>query len=278
MKNVFESQRAENELLLDDAYSRALRLDDPVDMADFSDLYKDVNVDLAYVEDMDRKFAESLRRETEVNAMFRKMAKVFEVIVSEQMEMSNWLGESAMTEQASKYDDYKNGVDTVVEFDEPDGASHLALAIDVTSSHELTRKFTRIKDEIDSGVLTKVKYFVSENLGIRGEKGNIPRVVIGADRKTIMDLVGRWMDKDNEALAEHVVQAIVIEEIIEQLEAYIKYAKKISKDKVASIYQRTLEILQRIKEEKKLSEDMIYSAREDQVLQAIQANLLDLLG
>jgi hypothetical protein len=272
MKNTFES--AEQDVLLEDAYQKAVALEDPVDMESFANLYKDVEVDLAYVADMDRKFREGEMRETSVDAMFRKMAKVFEVIVAEQMELSNWLGETAMTEQASKYDDYKNGVDTVVEFDEPEGASHLALAIDVTSSHELRRKFERIKREIDDGVLTKVKYFVSENLGFRDEKANIPRVVIGADRKTILDLVERWLDKDNKALAEHVVQAIVLEEMITQLEAFLIYAKSKCKDKAVEVYQRTLDILNKIREEKNLSEDMIYNAREDHVFGAIRDNLV----
>jgi len=275
MKNIFEpvNRHSENELMLEDAYRKALKLDDPVNMSDFSDLYRDVDTDVARVEEIERRFKAAETRESEVDAAFRKMAKVFEVIVSEQMEMSNWLGETAMTKQSSKYDDYINGVDTIVEFDETDGATHLALAVDVTSGHELTRKFDRIKKEIEDGILTKIKYFVSESQGIRGEKANIPRVVIGADRKVIMDLVEKWLEKDQSALAEHVVQAIVIEEIIAQLETFIQYAKSIGQEKVAEVYQRTLGILNRIKTEKELPEGMIADAYDDEVFGAINSGL-----
>jgi hypothetical protein len=274
MNNSFEGQ-IDYDFLLKDAYKKALETEEEygqINMEDF-DFYKDVPADLAYVAEMDRRFEESEARDTEFESVLRKMAKIFEVIINEQIELSDWLGGSAMTQKASEYDDYKNGVDTVVEFDEEEGFSHLALAIDVTSSHELARKFDRIKKEIDQGVLTKIKYFVSEGLSFKGEKGNIPRVVIGADRKTITDLMGKWIDEDKEALAKHVVQAILIEEIIAQLEVFASYAQSVGQEKAADVYKRTLGILMRIKTEKNLSEDMLYRAGEDQVFSAIQSNL-----
>jgi hypothetical protein len=275
MKNSFEGQ-IDHDLLLGDAYKKALETEGEVgqiNMKDFFGLYKDVTSDLAYVAEMDRRFRESEARDTESESMLRKMAKVFEVIINEQIELSNWLGDSAMTQKVSKYDDYKHGVDTVVEFDDEDGFSHLALAIDVTSSHELARKFDRIKKEIDQGVLTRIKYFVSEGLSFKGEKGNIPRVVIGADRKLILDLMEKWMEGDKTALALHVVQALLIEEIITQLETFTTYARSIGQNKAADVYQRTLGILMRIKTDKNLSEDMLFKAGEDQVFSAIQNNL-----
>ncbi len=277
MKNTFEGQ-IDQDLLLVDAYKKALACeieDGPINMEDFSNLYKDVTTDLAYVVEMDRKFEESRTRDTEAEAMLRKMAKIFEIIINEQIELSDWLGGSAMTKRVSKYDDYKNGVDTVVEFDDDDGFSHLALAIDITSSHELTRKFGRIKKEIDEGILTKIKYFVSDGLSFKGEKGNIPRVVIGADRKSIIDLMEKWMEEDKKALVEHVIQAIIIEEIITQLRVFVVYARSVGQLKAADVYQRTLNILIKIKLEKNLSEEILFNAGEDQVFSAIRSNLYD---
>ncbi len=272
MSNPFESH-LEDDILLTDAFKKAQELEDPVKMQDFTN-NRDLEHDLQYVADMELKFKESEARDTQVEAMLRKMAKVFEMIVYEQIELSNWLGESAMTQQASKYDDYRNGVDSIVELDVDEGVTHLALAIDVTSSHELQRKFDRIKDEIDRGILTNVKYFVSEALGFKGEKRNIPRVVIGADRKTIIDLVEKWMEEDKDALEMHVVQAIVVEEIIAQLEAFKQYAESIGRPDVAKVYERTLAILAKIKLDKDLPEQMIDDAHDDQVLAAINNNLL----
>jgi len=265
MKNQFENQ-VERNMLLEDAYQKAQALDNPIKMEDFSDLYKDAEKDLKYVEEMEMRFRQNQKEKTEIEVMFRKIAKIFEVIVSQQIELSNWLGESAITIQASRYDDIHNGVDTIVEFDEESGPSHLALAIDVTSSHEIRKKFDKIKGEIDQGFLTEIKYFMSENLSFRGHKSNVPRVVIGADKGTILDLTEKWLDKDQKALAKHIIQTIIIEEIVSQLEAFIEYAESINKFEVAKIYQKTLSILEKIKAEKDVSEDMLFKANEDQVL------------
>jgi len=268
MKNQFENQ-IDKEMLLDEAFEKATKKEDPIEMKDFSAVYKDVEGDLAYVETMEAKFRDSQKVESETDAMFRKMAKVFEVIISEQIELSNWLDESALTSQASKYDDIKNGVDTIVEFDEENGPSHLALAIDVASGHELNRKFERIKKEISNGVLTEIKYFPPE--GIK----HIPRVVIGANRNTISDLIDKWVSKDSKDIEEarearkglegHIMQVIIIEEIISQLEAFIEFAESIGRPEIVKIYQKTLSILNKIKAGKNISEDTLFESREDKI-------------
>lgn len=275
MNFKLERLRADLDLNLSEALKKAQRvLAEPIDMDQFSD-YKDVGVDKQYVAEMEKKFTNDEARDTETEALFRKMAKVLEAIIFEQIEQSNWLGDTATTIQASRYDDIKHGVDTIVEFEEEDGrnASHLALAIDVTTSNELRRKFDRILGEIKSGTLTEIKYFLSESMGIRGRKFNVPRVVIGADKKTLFDLMDKWLEKDNKALAEHVIQAVIIEEILEQLKAFRIAAEHAKQDGVIAVYDKTIKIVENIKDEKNLSEDILLQADEDKVLQAIRDNL-----
>lgn len=263
----------DNDALISLAYHQVAELDDPIDMESFSDLYKDVDADLAYVEEIEKMSARNHANLSDVEKIVHEMAKVFEMIVSQQIESSNWLGETAMTIQASKYDDYRNGVDTIVEFDEEEGATHLALAIDVTTSGELAKKFDRIKDEIDAGRLTRVKYFISEGLDVRGEKSNIPRVVIGADREKIIDLIDKWVKKDNKALSQHVIQAVVLEEIITQLEVFAKYAEEVKQTNAAEAYKKALAILIGIRKEKELSPELLAEAHDDLVFEAIRNNL-----
>lgn len=266
MKNHFETN-AESELALDEAYDRAQEvLGDPIDMTEFT-LYKDVGNDVAYVKSRKESFAKQQERETEVEAYFRKMAKIFEAIVFDQIERSNWLGESAMTIQASDYDDIHNGVDTIVEFEEEDTShSHLALAIDVTTSQDsLNKKLDRIKREIESGSLTQIKYFYSESIGFRGEKTKVPRVVIGAEKKTISDLVSKWMDQKNKELAEHIVQVIILEQIRIQLEKFKEYAETIKAESIAKVYDKALIIINKIREEKNFTEEQIDDAHLDSV-------------
>ncbi len=276
MHSGFETGRMNMGIDINEAAEKAKNiLVDPINMDDFSDLYKDVEADKQYVAEMEAKFAEDESRDSEIEAMVRKTAKVLEAIIFEQIELSNWLGDTAMTIQASRYDDIKHGVDTIVEFDEGDGrnASHLALAIDVTTSHELNKKFKRIFEEIERGALTEIKYFVSESLDIRGHKSNVPRVVVGADRKTIFDLAEKWLEKDNKALSEHVIQVILIEEIYEQLVAFKNAAERAGQHGIVSVYEKTIGIVEGIRDGKEFSEDMLFKAGEDKVLQAIRDNL-----
>jgi hypothetical protein len=80
----------------------------------------------------------------------------------------------------------------------------------------------------------------------------------------------KWLDKDKTALAEHVIQAIIIEEMIDQLEVFIRYAESKGKQNIVDIYKDTLSILMRIKKSSKIPEDLLYEAREDHVFLAIQ--------
>jgi hypothetical protein len=271
MKETLETQKINADLLILDAYRKAGDLYKPVDMDKFKGTYGDqkIEADKARVEELRAIFKESHKDDSEEIKNIHRIAKTFEMIFFDQAGDSKWLGENAKTLQVSKYDDLENGVDSVVEFTPEGSYSILALAIDITSSHELTRKFDRIKKEIDNGKLTELSYFKSEAFNFMGRKFNIPRVIIGADRKVLFDLMEKWLDKDKTALAEHVIQAIIIEEIIDQLEVFVRYAESKGKQNIVDIYKDTLSILMRIKKSSKIPEDLLYEAREDHVFAAI---------
>ena len=272
MKERLEMQRIENDLLIADAYKKSAEIYNPIKMEDFAGTYGESKIhdDKARVEELRAIFKENHKDDTAEMKNIHRIAKIFEMIFFDQAGTSKWLGEHAKTLQVSKYDDLENGVDSVVEFTPDGGYSLLALAVDITSSHELGRKFDRIKHEIDNGKLTELSYFKSEAFNFMGRKFNIPRVVIGADRKVLFDLMEKWLDKDKTALAEHIIQVIIIEEIVDQLEVFIKYAESKGKQNIADIYKETLSVLMRIKKESNVPEDVLYNAREDHVFDAIR--------
>ena len=272
MKETFEMQRIESELLITDSYKKAAEIYKPIDMDDFVGTYGNSKIqeDKTRVEELRTVFKKSHENDTPEMKNIHRIAKIFEMIFFDQAGTSKWLGENAKTLQVSKYDDLENGVDSVVEFTPDGGYSILALAVDITSSHELGRKFDRIKKEIDAEKLTELTYFKSVAFNFIGRKLNIPRVVIGADRKVLFDLMEKWLDKDKKALAEHIIQVIIIEEIIEQLEVFIKYAELKGKKNIANIYKDTLSFLMKIKKESKIPDEILYNAREDHVFEAIR--------
>lgn len=218
-----------------------------VDPNQFRDLYGAANVeaDLKYVKEMEERFRQERNPHLEGA---RQLAEIFEAIVCEQAELSDWFGPDAFTSRTSRYDDIKNGVDVVAEFQETEtAASHLALATDVMIGRGLYKKLGRIKQEIVQGKLTRIKYFISETMNIRGELSQIPRVVIGAEAKTVEELGRLHLAGDKKALAKHPIQFQILEGIALQLDAFGEYAKKIKRDDIAKIYEHMSKVIQNIR-------------------------------
>jgi arsenate reductase-like glutaredoxin family protein len=263
-----------NQENLNKAYQKALKiLSEPIKPEDFGDIYKDVERDISFVNKKEKQYAEQAKAENLELQNRRKIATIFEAIIFEQIEQSNWFGETAVTIQTSRYDDIVHGVDTLVEFDENANASHLALALDVTTASRFSEKFTHIKGSIERGELAKIKYFKSGALTFRGEKSQIPHVVIGVDRETIFNLIGAWISGNKHALATHPAQIKILEEVRIQLEAFKLYAQKIGKDDIVRVYEKTLMIINKIVSEKGATDSDVQQAiGKDNFFTAIKKN------
>ncbi|HOC96238.1 MAG TPA: hypothetical protein PLM63_01190 [bacterium] len=193
-----------------------------------------------------------LKKEFESQATYKdieakRLADVFEFIMNKQIELSDWLGENVYTYKTSYYDDWINGVDTLLEFQKEENASsYMGIAFDITYSENLYKKLHRIKKEIDSGHMASIKYFKSENEDFMGRLSNIPRLVIGADTKTIDELMEFEIGRKNKELADYFLQYQIIDEMIMQLDIFSKYAEKISKFDLAERYKLSLKIIKQI--------------------------------
>lgn len=247
---------------------------DVIDEKDFKNLYSEerIEADLEYVDKTEKEFEEKSSPEQKEA---KKLASIFEAIVYDQGERSNWLGENATTIKSSRYDDIKNGVDIIVEFPDREKvtASHLALAVDVTFSDDLKEKMDRIKNEIRQGKLATVKYFKSDFLNLGGEKTNVPKVIVGADTNTLKEVMELWVAKKENSLAIHPVQFIILEEILDQLDNYREYAKKFNKQEIVKTYDKLIQIVENVywrkeplreevlgSDDSKIKNDKVYSA------------------
>ncbi len=248
-KEFYQNERRE---MLFKAYQKAQELlaRDEILLDDFVDLYGEENVsrDRKYVADREEGFKVG---SNDQEAEHLQLAVIFEAILHEHGEQSNWFGSTATTVKASRFDDIAHGVDEIVEFTEDDSISFLALAVDATYSQFTDKKLSRIKDEIDRGELTKIKYAVAEQNNFRGELTKVPRVIVGVSAETIYELAELWLSNRNKDLAEHPVQFQIVEEIIEQCEVFGKYAQNIGKPEIAQKYERTRAIVQAVMDEKK---------------------------
>ncbi len=248
MKNSFES-RIYDKIDADKACHKAEKvLSDRINESDFIDIHggQEVAEDIDRVSRLEEEFK---RKETRESAENKKFAEILEAIISQHGELSEWFGSNATTICASKFDDFVNGVDMIVEFNqgEDSGVSHLALGMDVTFTSDTTAKFDRLRSQIESGGLTNMKYFSSERLGIVGKMDKIPEVIIGVDRRMVQELMDLWLANDNDALANHRVQVMILEEIKAQLTTFAMYARSLpDRDDLVDIYEARLQVIKEI--------------------------------
>lgn len=175
MTNYLEFGKEGGNTDIERAYNRAKEvLSHAIPLENFSDIYKDVETDLKYVETMEKLFAETIEKDPEELKKVYRLSTILEAIILEEGELANWFGENATTIVPSRFDDIRNGIDCIVEFEEGENsASHLALAVDIVAGSEIQRKIDRIKKDIEEGHLSEIKYFSSDTLGIKGKKINI---------------------------------------------------------------------------------------------------------
>jgi len=232
---------------------------DPQEFAEPQGHYRKeaVEADMAYVEERERGFEKSdreggtLGNKSRQEAL-RKIARGFEAVIL-QSDANDWFGPNAEMIIPSRYDDIKNGVDGIVEFNENESYSHLVLAVDMVSSNNtetIGKKLENIKGDIQRNNLAKIKYFESEQLNIKGEKTNIPRVVIGADRKTVHGLLTLFAEGKNKDLAGHYMQMQMLKEIQMQLDSFSKFADTQNKPELVKAYDSAKITIDRIIDEK----------------------------
>ncbi len=166
--------------------------------------------------------------------------------------------------KTAKFDDYKNGVDLLVEIE--GGEKPLALAVDVTFGFKgLEKKINRILSDIESGDLGSVRYYKSTDGRFEGKINKIPKVVIGLEMDTVQALAKLWIEGgESIEIKKHFTQTLILSEIVLQLRAFREYALDHDKKDLALIYEIEMEKISSILESKPDSDmdnaDRVYTA------------------
>ena len=259
---------------LEAAYKKAVSLLDGerIDPNKFKGLYSDeiIKEHEDYVESRQNKFKEFNRPE-QIEA--QKYAIVFEAIIHDQVDMNGWLGEHATAQKASWYDDLKNGIDEIIEFEQTETSptSHLALGVDVTFGKGVVDKMNDIKHRIDSGKIGVIKYLLTDTY--RDEMKNVPRVIVGVDMKNLNEIIKLWVENKKRGLAQHRIKFMILSQIMVQLNDFAQYAEKSNQPVIANSYNRVLKIVENIwdEESKKFpGEAGNFNFEDDRVCSAIR--------
>lgn len=247
----------EKEIIFDGAYRESLKVlrRDSIEIGEFKGVYNDEEIE------QDEKETERLRaihleklKEDPERARLKKFATIFEAIIHQHGEQAEWFGPEAFTIKTSDYDDFKNGVDEIIEFhkEDPDDGkeiSHLTLGIDVTTKGSLDEKLRSAWKKVKSGKLSEVKYFSSEEAG-KGKLEHVPSVAVNAEPKEIEEMMELWLEKKNSEIAVHPMQIRILEQMDGQLEVFREWAGENGKDDLEKIFGERLETIRGILEGK----------------------------
>ncbi len=191
----------------------------------------DVGRDLREVETLKSLWEEG---STETKRL-KQVAELYEGVLIEGIEGSEWLGGDWDVFITTEYDDYKNGIDAVMvraADEESSTDEYIGLAFDVTftgKTEELERKLHSIQMLIDNNKLPSVKYFQDADGNPHKSPLVLPKIVLGSRYATAEKLIRLWMSDDpnkNEKLANDPIQSKLLLETLFQLRFFYEYANR----------------------------------------------------
>lgn len=154
------------------------------------------------------------------NDKIRKVSECAEFLIIEGID-KGWFPDCTVT-KTSDYDDIANGVDCILEHKKGlNPASHLGLAIDVTCGQTMEKKLSAIRENIDKGILPRIKYFKSGNF--KGSMDNLPKVVAAIDVHAI-DMIFKSTTR-GEDIGKHHIRITLLKQFEMQLSAFEGYTR-----------------------------------------------------
>lgn len=214
----------------------------------YDDQRVDHDMDVMRVREREMKAAqqqEDRGKSRDEVADFRKtveLGRAFEGILLAQIQENELLGKNVKIIIPTRYDDVMNGVDAVIEVEDDARYSHLALGVDVASGRTSThKKIEKVINEIRNGELAKMRYFQSKALGFRGQKDDIRRVIISADRDVAAENVDMWLHErktgnNGDEYFQQRMRIQIFMELMLQLRSFALYAKRCEQTKIAQGY------------------------------------------
>jgi len=91
-------------------------------------------------------------------------------------------------------------------------------------------------------------------------RGIVPKVIVGAERRTVLRPASLWLKNEKKELGAHFVQLQVLDEIVAQLDVFMRYAHKIGKADLCDIYERQRDVILAVRK----SKDLLYKKPEAQ--------------
>lgn len=199
--------------------------------------------------------------------------KLFEAIVATKSEAVKWFGENTKVVVLSKFDDYINGGDIMLEM-QNDKNEIVRIMVDLTTSiqeSEATDKIKKTYKLIESGKLSEAKYFKSKVDATKGKINPSARVIIGISPDSLGELCGEF--NQTEKQEKNYVQLMFLDEMMNQLinMAETAKAKHGAEHKVTQELEKALKLVKDllIKKESLRTHEYEQKARRDRTYQQL---------
>jgi hypothetical protein len=193
---------------------------------DFADIFPrtEIKTDTELVQRIEKNYA-----------LHTERGEILEETLLQQIYHSCWFGDNCETVRTTKFDDFTNHTDFVIEWDAED---EIRLAVDTTVTNDIEiieKKVIRIQNELNKKRGATIKYFQSNlTWGDNQEKGKIedvPSVIINFDYENLKKLCEMVISKNGkEKLEKTSLQIYILEDFINQLEAQRLYLEKIAEN------------------------------------------------
>ena len=212
---------------------------------------EEIDRDIAFTKIKKSEFEEREANSPPEVKKMRENARIIELFLPMAIKDYDWLGENTNVIQTSTYDDYANGVDSVVQMMEPNETRNLGLEIDFTSSiAEMEDKIKRIGTSIQEGKVARVKYFDSLATG-KLKNLKMPKIAFGAPFNEIMDFADAFVEARKnpqseglrKAVMDHPLKNKFLEYTANQLQEFGRLAAEAGNIELALLHHNVLETM-----------------------------------
>lgn len=227
---------------------------------DFRDIYGDdeVDKDLEEVKNRKDKWEEEENQDEEFS---RRYSDVLETVLADLSNGEDWLGSDIKVSKASEFDDQINETDLIFEL----GGSDNVLGVQLTFAEmygKVEDKVESVVEEVEKGSLSEIKYFESKFEEDKKEHlEKIPRVVVAVSFEDVTKLVQFWagyfedgIESFKEALNNSPMQADILLQITEGLEAMTRLSRLEDKNDLVDIFSKRLDKIEKILDKEKFEE------------------------
>jgi len=183
--------------------------------------YPDVEEDYKkLLEKQKEVFKKISAKEEKVNYI---RAKICEALLPNLIE-NYWIPERFYFTETSEFDDWVNGVDSVMEFERK---PEKGAIIDFTTSadkEKIRDKMIKITEKIEAGTLFEIKYFKSQKEPVQySHLKMVPALIVGIAPFTLRELCDLYSKKEKKKIENHWFKYGLFDQILAQIEYYKKY-------------------------------------------------------